>query len=263
MNIEEITPYEKSVNAVVLGGGDGEPVDGAEGPKGLVEILGRSMIEWVIDALREAKTVNRIAVVVPTGSHIPDAVRAKADVIVENDGTFTENALAGIDAVRDGKHLLGVSADVPAITGEAVDDFLVRSLSAGVDFAYPLIRKETMEAQFPGSVRTYVKIKDGLVTGGNFLMGSAEFGENVQQIFQKLFETRKNPLKMARVVGVKFVAKFASGSLDVHDVEVKLEEFFGAPCAAIFTEYASLGADVDKLVDLEITSRVLEERAAK
>lgn len=252
--------FEKSVNAIVLGGGDGEPVDGTTGPKGLVPILGRPMLEWVIDALQAAKTVHRIALIVPNAALVSDEIKAKVDFVVESDGSFSDNCVAGIEAVRDGRHVLGVSADVPAITGEAVDDFVVQTLNAGVSFSYPLIRKEVMEAQFPGSARTFVKIKDGNVTGGNFLMGSPEISDKVKDIFQKLFETRKNPLKMARVVGIKFVAKFASGTLDVADVEEKLSEFCEAPCKAIFTDYASLGADVDKPVDLEVTTRVLQAR---
>lgn len=260
MNNDVAQQYKHSVNALVLGGGDGEPVDGTTGPKGFVNILGRPMIEWVVDALREAQTVKRIAVVVPDASLVSEQLRAKVDMVVENDGMFSDNCIAGLDAIRDGSHVLGVSADVPAITGEAVDDFVVQTLAANVDFSYPIIRRETMEAQFPGAVRTYVKIKDGHVTGGNFILGSAEISEQVKDIFQKLFETRKSPLKMARVVGFKFVAKFASGMLDVHDVEEKLSEFCEAPCAAIFTDYASLGADVDKPIDLEITERILKAR---
>lgn len=261
MNNEIVKQYAKKVNAIVLAGGDGEPVDGMTGPKGLVELLGKPMVEWVVDALIEAQTVNKIAIVVPDAEAISDELKAKVYVVVQSDGEFSDNCIAGVEAVRgDGLHVLGVSADVPAITGEAVDDYVVQTLSSGVDFSYPIIRKELMEEQFPGSVRTFVKIKDGEVTGGNFLMGSSEFSDQVRDVFQKLFETRKNPLKMARVVGFKFVAKFASGMLDVHDVEAKLGEFFEAPCAAIFTEYASLGADVDKPIDLEIAQRVLEDR---
>ena len=260
MNNDIVKNYTKSVNVVVLGGGDGEPVDGMNGPKGLVELLGRPMIEWVVDALREAQTVNNIAIVIPDASAISERLKEKVDYVVESDGGFSDNCIAGINAIRDALHVLGVSADVPAITAEAVDDFVVQTLQAGVDFSYPVIHKEDMEAQFPGSVRTYIKIKDGNVTGGNFLLGSAEISDQVKDIFQKLFETRKSPLKMARVVGIKFAAKFASGTLDVHDVEEKLSEFCEAPCAAIFTKYASLGADVDKPIDLEITRRVLEQR---
>ncbi len=51
---------------------------------------------------------------------------------------------------------------------------------------------------------------------------------------------------MARVIGIPFVFKYLTGRLRVDDVERKMEQLLGAKCAAIYTSYASIGADVDK-----------------
>lgn len=255
-------PYQARVDAIVLGGGDGEVVDPAIPVKGFVTILGKTMIEWVVDALYDAQSIHRIAVVVPDTSQLSDAVRAKADVLVDSDARFVDNCIAGIEAVRDGHHVLGVSADVPAITGEAVDDFVKQTLDAGVDYSYPIIRKEDMESQFPGAQRTYIKIKAGHVTGGNFLLGSPEVSYKVREVFQYLFDTRKNALKMAKVVGPKFAIKMAAGQLEIKDAEDKLSEILGGPCKAVFTNYAAVGADVDKPIDRQITERALTARSS-
>jgi len=249
--------HENSVDAVVLGGGDGEPVDSTTAVKGLVEILGKPMIEWVVDALREAKSIREIAIVIPDASLISAELKSKVDHVVECDRSFTDNALAGVAALKRDLHVLGVTADIPAITAEAVDDFVEQTLEAHVDFAYPLIRQEDMEQQFPGAARTYVKIKGGPVTGGNFFLGSPDVAQRVKDILQQLFEARKHPLKMAKTVGPRFVFNLASGNLDVRDAEAKMEEVFGGPCAAIYTEYASIGADVDKPIDLKITEEAI------
>ena len=47
-----------------------------------------------------------------------------------------------------------------------------QSLATGAEFTYPLVRAEDMEAQFPGSQRTYVKVAGGAVTGGNMTVMS-------------------------------------------------------------------------------------------
>ncbi|MBK5211419.1 MAG: NTP transferase domain-containing protein [Coriobacteriia bacterium] len=248
-----LTPeHENTVDVIVLGGGDGEPVDSITPVKGLVKVLDKSMIEWVVDALREAKSVREIAIVIPDAKYIGDELKTKVNHIVECDKSFTDNALAGADVLKNDLHILGVTADIPALTPEAVDDFVEQTLRANVDFAYPLIRKEHLEEQFPGSVRTYIKIKGGPVTGGNFFLGSPEFKLRIKDTLQQLFETRKNPLKMVRTVGPRFVFNLASGKLDVTEVEKKMGELLGGPCAAIYTEYAAIGADVDKPVDLEV-----------
>jgi hypothetical protein len=82
-----------------------------------------------------------------------------------------------------------------------------------------------------------------------------------RDIGQRLFETRKSPVRMARVIGVRFIVKLLVGRLNPVDVENKLGELLGGRCAAIYTEYASIGADVDKPIDVVVAERVLYERA--
>lgn len=244
------------VDALVLAGGDGDVVDHNVAIKGLVPVLGRPMVEWVVDALRAAKTVRKIAVVVPTSEGLGDWT-SKVDELVICDGQFSDNALAGVQALKSELHIVGLSADIPAVTPEAIDDFVVRTLDIGADFSYALIRKQDMLAQFPGSVRTFIKIKDGSITGGNVMVISSDISSRVKEIFQEFFDTRKNPVKMARVVGVPFVVKLVSGNLDPDDVGRKLEQVLKAPCAAVFTTHACIGADVDKPIDVEVVERAL------
>jgi hypothetical protein len=221
------------VDAVVLSGGEGAIIDPEVSVKGLVPVAGRPMIDWVIEALRGA----------------------------ESDASFIDNAIAGAESFQSGRKVLGATGDLPALTPEAIDDFVTRSLDAGAEFSYPLIRAEDMETQFPGSQRTYVKIAGGRVTGGNLVVCSAELLKRNHDIGQRLFDTRKSPVAMARVIGIPFIFKYLSGRLRVDDVERKMEELLSARCSAIYTSYASIGADVDKPIDVVVTSRVLYERA--
>ena len=59
-----------TIDAMVLAGGDGAIIDPTVSIKGLVPISGKPMIEWVVEALRAAETVARIAVVVPTAENL-------------------------------------------------------------------------------------------------------------------------------------------------------------------------------------------------
>lgn len=263
MNITPLDPkHFKSVDAIVMAGGDGEALDPNGGPKGLYVIAGKPMLEWVVNALSEAQAIRRITVVVPDGSAVPLGIREKLFTIAESDGSFSENMVAGIEATQSDRHIIGVTGDIPAITPEAIDDFIAKTFERGADFSYPLIRRKAMEEQFPGSVRTFVKVKGGSFTGGNMMVGSPELAKKIKEIMQTLFETRKSPLRMAKVVGAKFSLKLATGNLDVEEVEDKMAEIFGGPCAAIYTDFASIGADVDKLADVAVTERILIETQA-
>jgi molybdopterin-guanine dinucleotide biosynthesis protein A len=248
------------VDAVVLSGGDGAIIDPTVRFKGMVPIAGKPMVEWVVDALRGASSVAEIAVVVSSAEALgPWADRA--DKIVISDGPFMDNALAGIDAFRNDRSVLVATGDVPALTPEAVDDFVRQSIQAGADFSYPLVRKDDMLEQFPGSERTFVSIKGGPVTGGNMMLITPSLALNARDIGQKLFETRKSPVKMAKVVGLPFIFKLMTGRLDPDDVGSKLGELLGGTCSAIYTSHASIGADVDKPIDVVVAERVLYERS--
>jgi len=247
------------VDAMVLAGGEGAVIDPTVAIKGLVPVAGKPMIEWVVDAMRAAETIGEIAVVVPSAANL-GVWADKVDRLVISDASFIDNAIAGAQQFDGERHVLGTTGDLPALTPEAVDDFVRQSLEAGAEFSYPLVRAEEMEAQFPGSRRTYVKVAGGPVTGGNMVVCSADLLRRNHDIGQRLFETRKSPVAMARVIGIPFIFKYLTGRLRVDDVERKMGELLGARCAAIYTSHASIGADVDKPIDVVVAERVLYQR---
>lgn len=247
------------VDAVILAGGDGAVIDPTVAIKGLVPVAGKPLVEWVVDAMRAADTVAEVAVVVPTAKDL-GRWADKVDKIVVSSGSFVENLTAGVDAFRNDRSVLVATGDLPALTPEAIDDYVERSLAAGADFTYPLVSKQAMEEQFPGSKRTYIKLLTGEITGGNMALLAPDMVKRNQEIGQRLFDTRKSPVAMARVIGFTFIVKLITGRLNPPDVERKMTELLGGNCAAIPTDYASIGADVDKPVDVIVAERVIYAR---
>lgn len=249
------------VDVVVLAGGDGAVIDPTSRFKGLLPIGGKPMVAWVAEAAREAETISEVAVVVPTAEDLGPWAD-QVDKIVVSDDDVLHNILAGVRAFRDDRPVLLTTGDLPALTPKAIDDFVERSLETGADFTYPLVRKEDMLEQFPGSDRTYVRLATGSVTGGNMMMVNPALVEQNVDIGKRLFDTRKSALQMARVIGMRFVFKLATGRLQVHEVEAKMEDLLGGKGAAIYTNYASIGADVDKPEDVVVAERVLHARGS-
>jgi molybdopterin-guanine dinucleotide biosynthesis protein A len=247
------------VAAMILAGGEGAIIDPTVRVKGLIPIAGRPMIEWVVEALKAANTVSEIAVVAPADSEA-GAWTELVDHWVVSDGSFIENALAGLSVFDDDALVLAATGDLPALTLEAIDDYVTRSLDSGAEFTYPLVAERDMEEQFPGSQRTYVKVAGGRVTGGNMMLLSSRLVRRNREIAQRLFETRKSAARMARVIGIPFIVRYVTGTLRVDDVERKMEQLLGAKCSAIYTRHASIGADVDKPIDVVVAERVLYHR---
>lgn len=247
-----------TVDAVILAGGDGEVIDPSARFKGLVPVAGKPMVEWVVDAMLAAETVAEVAVVAPTAEDLGPWAD-KPHKLVVSDGSFIENVIAGVNAFRANRPVLIVTGDLPALSPQAIDDYVTRSLEAGAEVSYPLVSEEDMVAQFPGSKRTFVRVNHGNVTGGNMMLMAPSLAERNRVIGQRLFDTRKSPVQMARVIGLPFIVKLVTGRLMVADVERKMEQMLGGKCAAIYTSYASIGADIDKPIDVIVTERVLYE----
>ncbi|MFU8890425.1 MAG: NTP transferase domain-containing protein [Anaerosomatales bacterium] len=249
------------VDAVVLAGGDGAVLDPSCRFKGLLPIAGKPMVEWVLDALNAAETIHEVAVVVPTAENLGAWVDRAGKLVVSN-GSFVENIIAGIGAFRADRQVLLVTGDIPALTAEAVDSFVRQSMATGAQATYPLIRETDMLEQYPGSERTFVRLADGKVTGGNMMLVEPLLLDRNREIGGRIFATRKNPLAMARVIGARFVFRLVLGKLTVAEVEAKLGELIGGTGAAVYTSEASIGADVDKPVDVIVAERVLYSRTS-
>lgn len=246
---------------MVLAGGDGVGADAGARFKGLTPIAGRPMLDWVVEALKACETVAEVAVVVPDDNGT-GAWAALADHLVVSDTSFIDNVIAGLSVFGAQDPVLVVTGDVPAITASGIDDYVARSLESGAALTYPLVSAEDMETQFPGSARSYVMVDGRRVTGGNMMLLSPELVIARRDLGERLFQARKSPVALAQILGGGFVLKYATGRLRVSDVERKMGELIGAKCVALGTSDASVGADVDKVVDVVVVERVLYSRTS-
>ncbi len=80
--------------ARIVAAGSGERL-GADRPKAFVELAGRPLVQWSIDALREAAGVERIVVAIPPGVQPPPGVIAVQGGAVRSDSVRRALAAAG------------------------------------------------------------------------------------------------------------------------------------------------------------------------
>lgn len=248
------------VDVVILAGGDGEVIDPAQRFKGLVEIAGKPLVQWVVEAFRAADTVNEIAVVIPTAENLGAWVD-DVDKLVVSDRDFMDNALAGVDAFRIDRPVVITTGDIPLLTGTAVDAFVNASLDSGAAFVYPLVRQESVEGAYPGAKRTYFRLSSGRYTGGNAMLVDPKLLPAARALGQKLFDERKNPVAMLRVAGLGFVVRFLLGRLAPEDLADKIQDLLGGPGAAVVLDDASIAMDIDKPADAELAAPLLAARS--
>jgi len=65
------------------------------------------------------------------------------------------------------EHVLLVSSDIPTITSEMVDWVVNAALQTDLEAYYNVIPREVMEKRFPGSKRSYTRLRDVEVWGGD------------------------------------------------------------------------------------------------
>ncbi|MCE5315445.1 MAG: nucleotidyltransferase family protein [Armatimonadota bacterium] len=246
------------VDAIVLAGAPaGEEMirEGALKSRAMIRLGDKTMLQWVVDALREAPSVGRIAV-------IGDVAADGLDMVVQPGDDLVSNIKLGIDALKPNGYALIVSSDIPLITGEAVEDFLRRAQEMNVDLAYPILPKTHCVKRYPDLQRTYLKTADGVFTGGNLMLASPRFFEQSWGAIANAYAARKQLLKLARMIGMSVLLRVVAAQvvpqfLRLSMLERAVSRMLDAKVAAVVSAYPEIGEDVDKPSDLEVVRRIL------
>ncbi|WP_037911929.1 molybdenum cofactor guanylyltransferase [Sulfobacillus thermosulfidooxidans] len=217
------------------------------------EILlqGRPMVEYVVEALRNSGRVNPIIVVGPPHLELHDVIWAD----VHDD--MLENVLSGLNAV-DEPTVLIATADIPLLTGYIVNAFLDQA-DPRYDVVYPVIEKSVVEAKFPDTHRTYVRLKDGTFTGGNLLMVKKDAVIKSHRTVRDLLSHRKSPMRLASDIGLMTLARWLMGNLRIVDAERRMKTLLDVDGKALIFDYPEVGVDVDKPEDWVLADKWLSQ----
>ncbi len=252
MNISNSLPVTP-LDAIVTAGGipqPGEPLyDLCQGgPKALMDFAGKSMIQWVLDALSSSSLVDRVVVIgLPP---FTDLVCTHPLSIIESTDTILGNLQAGVKELeRQGNisgKVLAVSSDVPSITGEMINWLVTEIQKTDHDLYYNVISRQTMETRFPESNRTYIRLKEGEVCGGDVNAFDHQLVFQKQKLFEDIIGSRKNPIRQAAILGFDTLFLLLVRQMTLHQAEINISRKIGSRCHAIPCPYAEIGMDVDK-----------------
>jgi GTP:adenosylcobinamide-phosphate guanylyltransferase len=255
------------MDAIVIAGGDtrpGEPLYPftAGTIKSLLDICGKPMVQWVLDALDGAKLVEQIVVV---------GIQPQADLhstrlagYLPDHGSILENIRAGVIKIQEinpaADYVVVVSSDIPAILPEQVDWVIESAMQNGVDFYYNIIKREVMEKRFPGSNRSYVTLRDMDVCGGDLNIIRARAVEENDELWEKIVNARKNALKQAALIGYGTLILLLLRRLTLQSAVKRVTRRIHLSGRALVCPYAEIGMDVDKPHQLEIIRTDLCQR---
>ena len=247
-------------NAVLMAGtGKPEPLTDQEGVsnKAFIKVKDKALVTYVMQALISSSLVDRIAVVGPEAD-LEELFGGQSKVeIIPEKGVLLDNLAEGLAAVKGSSLCLIVTGDIPLVTAEVIDNFINLCEPHDHDLYYPVLTRNTCLQNFPTTERTYVRLKDGHITGGNIALINPDWFLANRSRLEMFISYRKKPLKMLRMFPPSFIFKYIINTLSVSDIEKVFSKILQLKARAVFCETAEIGVDVDKISDLELVRKTL------
>jgi len=247
------------MDAIVTAGGipqPGEPLyEYTQGiSKAMLDVAGKPMIQWVLDALCAAEKVRQIVVIgLPEDSGV---VCSKLVAFLPNQGSMLANIRTGVnrllDEQPDAGHVLVVSSDVPSVKPEMINWVVDTCLQSDDDLYYNVIRKEVMESRFPASKRSYTHLKGMDVCGGDINVIRTSMVNTQDETWEHLIGARKNVLKQAAIIGFDTLFLLLMRWITIDEAVKKVAKRMNITGRAIVCPYAEVGMDIDKPHQLEL-----------
>jgi len=247
------------MDAIVTAGGIPQPGDPLYAysngdSKALIDVAGKPMIQWILDALSNSKKVDNVIVI---GLTPKSGLTCKKPLhYVSNQGRMLANIVTGvnksIELNKKTEYVLLVSSDIPALKGDMVDWLVNTAMETSDEIYYGVCPQEVMEARFPTSHRTYTKLKDMQVCGADINIIHVNQVTQHLETWEALIGNRKSPLRQAAVIGWDTLFQLFTRQLTVQDMVERASERIGVKGRAILWSKAEPCMDVDKPHQLEI-----------
>lgn len=246
--------------AVVMAGGGKESLKNFNNQgitsKSALPVLGRPMVSYVLYALRESKSVDKILYV---GDLEPlSKISIKVDYTLPDSGSLFLNVIKALEFFKDEHQVLILTSDIPLVKSYMIDNFLSKCDKSAI-FCYSFVRKEDLEKLFPNAHRTYVRLREGTFNGGNLMLVDPSRILAKRNILEEIVSNRKNPFYLARIFGFIGIIRYIIGTLDIPTLEARASKILGGKAQAVLMEYPEISFDIDNQLQLEF----VEERLGR
>jgi hypothetical protein len=144
------------------------------------------------------------------------------------------------------------SADIPAVKTEMVDWMVNTTMETDHDIYYSVITRQVMEARFPTSKRSYTRLKDVEICGGDMNMIRAQTVTRNEALWERLLAARKNALKQAALLGYDNLFLLLTRQITMEAAVKRVTRRMDITGRVIYSPYAEIGMDIDKPHQLEI-----------
>lgn len=256
-----------SVRALVLAGAraSGDPLATAHGveSKALIEIGGEPMLARVLRALAQSGRLNGAPLVAGLAQDTLDKARGTTDAALAR-AAVGGPAASVLGAIEGGAQLplLVTTCDHALLTPEMVQYFLLAAIDGGADLSIGFATKDTIQARYPETRRTYLPFGGAPLSGCNLFLIASPEALKVIRFWRQAEQDRKKPWKVALRFGPLTALRLLLGKPSADRAFAILSRRFGARIAPVLLPFADAAVDVDSEADLALVRRVLAARAS-
>ena len=185
--------------------------------KALIDIAGKPMVQWVLDAVSEAKELERVAVVGLEGS-----VALSCDkplTLLPNQDSMIGNIREGVKHILEKnpntEYIMTVASDIPLVTGEMFDWFIAQTQTSRHELYMNMVTRQVLEARFPGVKRRVNRVRNLELRGaGDVSILQPKVIMKKNSAAERLEQARGHPLRQLSFIGFDTLFLLALRRLD-------------------------------------------------
>ena len=137
------------IPALIMVGGKGKRIESSV-EKPLIPFLGKPLVDWVVDAVKSSKKISEFYMVTSCNTPETEKKLKKEDLkILRTDGKgYHDDLKQAVLKAKLGSAILTIPADLPAITGDALDKIISAYEKSGKDYLavfVPIEKREALE----------------------------------------------------------------------------------------------------------------------
>lgn len=284
------------LDALILAGDQKDYKPVGPGNKALIELMGKPLISYVIDALKEAKHIGRIFVVGPP-KHFTWLKEQHPDItLLDQSPTLTENVLVSYKHIcgDNDRHIFVTTSDIPFLQPREVDGFIEQSGFTAYDIIMGAAGEKSLERFYPAGNKPGIRqsccyFKQGPLRLNNmFIMrypteALAEYSGILYNLrYQKrllnfarliLEVVRRKPARLklaltllgmqttlqAERLGLYGTARTLGRMLDLRKADEAASRATGARLRTVVMEYGAAAIDIDNMESLEAIRERFQE----
>lgn len=229
--------------------------------KVLLPVGGKPMVLSVLEQLAQLRPAPSIWI----SSQDPAIQSLKTPIpfgTIPNGANAVQSFLKALEGLPHSEWALLVSGDHPLLTTEMLTYFIQQGTQCQAALVAAVVEKQTVQAQYPQSQRTYFKAKNGAYSGGNlFLINRRQFSPNTH-FMETIDQNRKKPWKSVLLLNPIDLFQVIFRQLTMKQVAERASKVLGCKADVVIMPFAECCMDVDKPSDKEVAEQILAKRSA-